>query len=877
MRSKFLRPFVPLMFLLSAFFVLPSTGRAATGCTYPTTLDTFADVTSSQTLTIILYNKLQCAIEKAEAELGTLPKGTYADVKTRLDDAVYKVGNQTIAGVKTFSDVITSALGTITADKQNISATTTWNAAAVTFTALKLNIINTASAAASLLIDLQVDSVSKFKVDKTGLITASLSGNATTATALATNPADCGANTFAQSIVASGDLTCAAVNVGTADVTGTLPLTRGGTGQTTALAAFNSLSPLTTLGDVLYNDGTDDVRLAGNITTTKKFLRQTGTGAVSAAPAWDTLVAGDLPSHNHAAADINSGLLALARGGLNTDISAGGLLGDLLYANAATTFARLAGNVTTSKKILMQTGTGAVSAAPSWSLIDTMALFDTGLCTDGQIPKKAAGIWTCATDATAGSPTWDTVANPAADQALSMSTTKTTWTWSAATGASNLFNVKDTDNNTGTGYLVSINTQAGSAVKPFRLTGTGTVNGVEMTTAGGLQAIGTGTITANRTPCTGTNYLKFDGTCAAVAGITWDTIANPGANQSLTMAAFKTTFTFNDTTGVVVDLFTWTDTINNTGTGVMGKFTTKSGSSLNPFQADANGAGFKVNAGGQLVMVGAGEINAPKFSGTVTGTYTLGGTPTIGAVALGGTVSGGGQQLNNIIIGTSTPLAGYFTRLFAGGTDPGWTGNVFQVGTTGALSNTTSDAQTNLTFNTYFVTSLPKYSTSSSAALIRLDNTPQVSFQFASTGIAGNNITFVSEFAVTQNGTTQGNPTGGFVGSGYINVAGGIKLNNTAYNNPDYVLEHWATGRIVQFADRDGAKEYRGRRSLLELEQFTKDHYTLPLVYEARERHGNKFDIFRGGDAVLASIEEAYLYLIDHENRLKRLEAQYEK
>ena len=42
------------------------------------------------------------------------------------------------------------------------------------------------------------------------------------ATALASNPTDCGANTFAQSIVASGNLTCAAVDLGTADVTGTL-------------------------------------------------------------------------------------------------------------------------------------------------------------------------------------------------------------------------------------------------------------------------------------------------------------------------------------------------------------------------------------------------------------------------------------------------------------------------------------------------------------------------------------------------------------------------------------------------------------------------------------------------------------------------------
>ena len=38
---------------------------------------------------------------------------------------------------------------------------------------------------------------------------------------------------------------------------------------------------------------------------------------------------------------------------------------------------------------------------------------------------------------------------------------------------------------------------------------------------------------------------------------------------------------------------------------------------------------------------------------------------TLGAVTLAGTVSGGGQQVNNVVIGTSTPLAGSFTTLSA--------------------------------------------------------------------------------------------------------------------------------------------------------------------------------------------------------------------
>ena len=50
------------------------------------------------------------------------------------------------------------------------------------------------------------------------------------------------------------------------------------------------------LGDTVYGDATPKwTKLAGNTTTTKKFLNQTGDGAISAIPSWDALGAGDLP------------------------------------------------------------------------------------------------------------------------------------------------------------------------------------------------------------------------------------------------------------------------------------------------------------------------------------------------------------------------------------------------------------------------------------------------------------------------------------------------------------------------------------------------------------------------------------------------------
>jgi hypothetical protein len=53
---------------------------------------------------------------------------------------------------------------------------------------------------------------------------------------------------------------------------------------------------LTTLGDIIVRDDTTAVRLAGNTTTTKNFLSQTGTGSASAVPTWSTIANGDIPS-----------------------------------------------------------------------------------------------------------------------------------------------------------------------------------------------------------------------------------------------------------------------------------------------------------------------------------------------------------------------------------------------------------------------------------------------------------------------------------------------------------------------------------------------------------------------------------------------------
>ena len=89
--------------------------------------------------------------------------------------------------------LIRLAQGPLTTDTRTIQSEATWNAGAIAFTAWRLNITDTASAAASLLLDLQVGGTSKLAVVKDGKPnfggpTQATVGAAGAASALPANP-----------------------------------------------------------------------------------------------------------------------------------------------------------------------------------------------------------------------------------------------------------------------------------------------------------------------------------------------------------------------------------------------------------------------------------------------------------------------------------------------------------------------------------------------------------------------------------------------------------------------------------------------------------------------------------------------------------------
>jgi Repeat of unknown function (DUF5907) len=91
-----------------------------------------------------------------------------------------------------------------------------------------------------------------------------LSGNLTVSAAATISGTNSGNVTLAGTpdyITISGQtITRNAVDLAS-DITGTLPIANGGTGQTTAVAAFDALAPTTTKGDLIVSNGSDNVRV----------------------------------------------------------------------------------------------------------------------------------------------------------------------------------------------------------------------------------------------------------------------------------------------------------------------------------------------------------------------------------------------------------------------------------------------------------------------------------------------------------------------------------------------------------------------------------------------------------------------------------------
>jgi hypothetical protein len=135
-----------------------------------------------------------------------------------------------------------------------------------TGTAAKANALNSATT---------VVNVSSSSAPSAGQVLTATSGTAATWQ----TPASGGVTTFS---AGTTGFTPSSATSGAVTLAGTLALANGGTGQTTAVAAFNALNPMTTTGDIIYEASPTTAARLG-IGTTGQVLT-----VASGIPSWAT-------------------------------------------------------------------------------------------------------------------------------------------------------------------------------------------------------------------------------------------------------------------------------------------------------------------------------------------------------------------------------------------------------------------------------------------------------------------------------------------------------------------------------------------------------------------------------------------------------------
>lgn len=407
-------------------------------------------------------------------------------------------------------------------------------------------------------------------------------------------------------------------------VSGSLGPTNGGTGQN----AY-------TTGDTLYSSTTNTLaKLAGNTTTTPKYLRQVGTGAASQAPTWDTL----------AASDITSGTVAVANGG--TGLSSY-TTGDLLYASGATTLAGLpdaaTGNVLLS---------GGMGVAPSYGKV----VFGTHTSGTNSVSQGGTGVSTL-TGLAYGNGTSAFTAASAAEVV-------------AVIGSTPVANATNATNAT-TAASCSGNAATATVLETAR-----NINGVSFNGSADI------TISANTTnTLTRGSYLtgdNFNGSAATTWAVDADTantankvVARDGSGN-FSAGTITATLNGNATSATTADSVSGTVAIANGGTGATTEadartnlgattvgsnfFTLSNPSAITFPRINANNTVDALSASTFRSAIGAGTVTSVSGSGSANGLSLSGSVSTSGSIALVGSITSvstsGNFQMNSLGVGT---------------------------------------------------------------------------------------------------------------------------------------------------------------------------------------------------------------------------------
>lgn len=244
---------------------------------------------------------------------------------------------------------------------------------------------------------------------------------------------------------AAGAPTFSAVSL-TADVSGTLPIANGGTGQTTASTAFNALSPMTTAGDVIYG-GTAGAGTRLAVGTSTQVLHS-GTTPSWAAVTLTTDVTGILPVANG-----GTGLASGTSGGILGYTASGTLASSAALTANALVLGGGAGATPTALGSLGTTTTllhGNAAGAPTFGAVVNGDITNGTIDLTTKVANAAAS--TIFGNPTGGSaaPTFTTAPSISGQFTSSLATGTAPFSIASTTPVANLTTVPTTYNHSGT-------------------------------------------------------------------------------------------------------------------------------------------------------------------------------------------------------------------------------------------------------------------------------------------------------------------------------------------------------------------------------------------------------------------------------------------